>query len=105
MTGDRTSSSTCICGSVVNVSSSGDPCAESVDSRAGSLNVGCRERIRVAFLVDMRFTVFMEGISNESVGDRPVTMRGADDNSGDIGRPAESLNGIAIPISESLRRS
>ena len=105
VTGDRTSSSTCICGSVVSVSSSGDRCAGGVNSRAGSLNVGCRERIRVAFLVDMRFTVSMEGILIESVGDRPVMMRGADGDSGDIGRLAESLNGIAISISESLRRS
>ena len=105
VTGDRTSSSTCIRGSVVSVSSSGDRCAGGVDSRTGSLNVGCRERIRVAFLVDMRFTVSMEGILNESVSDRPVTMRGADDDSGDIGQFAESLNGIAISISGSLRRS
>jgi hypothetical protein len=47
----------------------------------------------------------MEGILIESVGDRPVMMRGADGDSGDIGRLAKSLNGIAIPISESLRRS
>jgi hypothetical protein len=47
----------------------------------------------------------MEGISKEYVGDRPATMRGADNDSGDIGRLAESLNGIAISISESLRRS
>jgi hypothetical protein len=47
----------------------------------------------------------MEGILNESVSDRPVTMRGADDDSGDIGQFAESLNGIAISISGSLRRS
>jgi hypothetical protein len=47
----------------------------------------------------------MEGVLNESVDDRPVTMRGAADDSGDIGRLAESLNGNAISISESLRRS
>jgi hypothetical protein len=89
----------------VSVSSSYDRCAGGADSRAGSLNVGRRERIRVAFLVDMRFTVSMEGVLNESVDGRPVTMRGVTDDSGDIGRLAESLNGNAISISESLFRS
>jgi hypothetical protein len=47
----------------------------------------------------------MEGVLNESVDGRPVTMRGVTDDSGDIGRLAESLNGNAISISESLFRS